>query len=171
MRIFKSNQKGRSRAQTMVEFALVLPILLVIIYGVLEVGRLILTYSIVVSASREAVRYGSATGLNAGIVRYCDTNGIKAAAQNVDFIGVIEDANIDICYDNGSGCPPPPPPSVTCPLALIDPCPPASSVSGNRIVVTVCTLFTPLAAIVPLNKITITSFNARTIIGSVLILP
>ena len=141
----------------MVEFALVLPILLVIIYGVLEVGRLILTYSIVVSASREAVRYGSATGLNAGIVRYCDTNGIKAAAQKVDFIGVIEDVKITITYDNPPTCPPPP----------------DSVVPVNRITVTVKTHFAPLVAIVPLDALgfDIVSTSSRTIIGSVLILP
>ncbi|MCJ7583319.1 MAG: pilus assembly protein [Anaerolineales bacterium] len=165
MRIFKSNRIGRSKAQTMVEFALVLPILLMIVYGVLEVGRLILTYSTVISASREAARYGSATGLNVAgdTVRYCDSAGIKAAAQNVDFIGVIEDAKITISYDSGPG------------TASFSACPPDAVKSDNliryRIIVTVTTQFTPLAAIVPLNQIPITSSNARTIIGSVLILP
>jgi Flp pilus assembly protein TadG len=147
-------RRSSPRAQTMVEFALVMPILLMVIYGVLEVGRLILTYSIVVSASREAVRYGSATGLNVagGIVRYCDSPGIKAAAQNADFIGVIEDANITISYNSGSVCP-------------------FSVVTEDRIIVTVTTQFTPLAAIVPLKQIPITSSNRRTIIGSVPIMP
>ena len=154
MRIFKSNRKECTRAQTMVEFALVLPILLVIVYGLLEVGRLILTYSIVVSASREAVRYGSATGLNVagGTVRYCDSAGIKAAAQNVDFINVIEDANITITYDN--------PPT----------CPPVSVTTVNRIIVTVTTQFAPLVALVPLQPMTIHSTSARTIIGNISIM-
>jgi Flp pilus assembly protein TadG len=151
------HRRSSPRAQTMVEFALVMPILLMVIFGVLEVGRLILTYSIVVSASREAARYGSATGLNVagGPVHYCDTNGIKAAAQNVDFIGVIEDANITITYDNPPTCPPVP----------------DSPVPVNRITVTVKTNFTPLAAIVPLLPITIQSTNSRTIIGKVEISP
>jgi len=168
MRIFKSNRKERTSAQTMVEFALVLPILLVIIYGLLEVGRLIFIYSTVVSASREAVRYGSATGLNVagGTLRYKDCAGIRAAAQNVDFLGVIEDANIVISYDRDTT----PNDGIFNPTFLSN-CPPASVATGDRIVVLVTTQFTPLAAIVPLNQIPITSSNARTIIGSVQILP
>ena len=103
MRIFESNRKERKRAQTLVEFALVLPLLLVLIYGILEVGRLIFIYSILVSASREAVRYGSATGLNVGggVPRYNDCAGMRAAAQNVDFLNAFADADILITYDRG----------------------------------------------------------------------
>ena len=162
MRIFESNRKERTRAQTMVEFALVLPILLMVIYGLLEVGRLILTYSIVVSASREAVRYGSATGLNdAGVtVRYCDSAGIKAAAKNVDFINVIDVNDVTkfiIAFDTSPTCPPVP----------------DSPVPVNRITVTVTTHFAPLVAIVPLDALgfDIVSTSSRTIIGSVLIMP
>jgi Flp pilus assembly protein TadG len=53
----------------MVEFALALPLLLLLIFGILEVGRMVFTYSSVVNASREAVRYGSATGLASGASR------------------------------------------------------------------------------------------------------
>ena len=52
----------KNKAQAMVEFALVLPILLMLLYGILEAGRLLFIYSTIVTASRQAVRYGSATG-------------------------------------------------------------------------------------------------------------
>ncbi len=154
-KLFQS--RSNRRAQTLVEFAVVMPILLMVIYGVLEAGRLILIYSIVASASREAVRYGSATGLNVegGILRYKDCAGIKAAAQNVDFINVIDDANITISYDSGPG------------TGSFSSCPPLSVATGNRIVVQVTTQFTPLAAIVPLQAMTIQSTSARTILGSI----
>jgi hypothetical protein len=127
---------------------------------VLEVGRLILIYSTVVSASREAARYGSATGLNVagGPVHYCDIAGIKTAAKNVDFINVIDVNDVTkfiIAFDTSPTCPPVP----------------DSPVPVNRITVTVKTNFTPLAAIVPLQPITIQSTSARTIIGSVEIMP
>jgi Flp pilus assembly protein TadG len=176
MRIFKSNRKERTSAQTMVEFALVLPILLVIIYGLLEVGRLIFIYSTVVSASREAVRYGSATGLNVsgGVPRYNDCAGIRAAAQNVDFLNVFDDANFSITYDRGPGIPYVPP--VDCPVGQATGGPTDVQVNDptqplSRIEVTVSATFTPFAAIVKLNQITIKSSNARTIIGSVQIKP
>ena len=58
----KKNTKNKSRAQAMVEFAIALPILLMLLYGILEAGRLMFLYSTVVTASRQAVRFGSATG-------------------------------------------------------------------------------------------------------------
>lgn len=146
-------QKKRMRAQSLVEFALVLPLLLLVIYGLLEVGRLIFTYSIVISASREAVRYGSATGLNiaGGVPRYKDCDGIRAAAQNVDFLGVIDDANITIVYDKGPGG------------ASLGGCPPASVATGDRITVNVTAPFIPIVPL-PIGPITARSFSARTII-------
>ncbi|MGE5251945.1 MAG: TadE family protein, partial [Bacteroidota bacterium] len=53
----------KSKAQAMVEFALALPILLLVVYGLLESGRLLFIYASVVTAARQAARYGSATGL------------------------------------------------------------------------------------------------------------
>jgi len=172
MRIFKSNRIGRSKAQTMVEFALVLPILLVIIYGLLEVGRLIFIYSCIVSASREAVRYGSATGLNVagGVPRYTDCTGIRAAAQNVDFLNAFADANISITFDTGPGTSD----YSTCPVGQATGGPSDIQINTpplTRIKVQVSGTFSPLAAIVKLNPITITSSNARTIIGSVQLSP
>ena len=55
----------KNRAQAMVEFAIALPILLMLLYGMLEAGRLLFIYSTIVTASRQAVRYGSATGIGA----------------------------------------------------------------------------------------------------------
>src|SRR5450759_2670927 len=91
---FRMNPK--SHAQAMVEFALALPILLLIVYGTLEVGRLIFTYSTVVTSARQAARFGSANGLISGEPQYKDCAGINNAARNVDFLRVIN--NIQITY-------------------------------------------------------------------------
>ena len=53
--------EGKKPAQAMVEFAIALPVLLLLLYGILEAGRLLFLYSTVVTASRYAVCYGSAT--------------------------------------------------------------------------------------------------------------
>ena len=111
MNVHKTNTK-KTKAQAMVEFALVLPILLLLLYGILEAGRLLFIYSTIVTASRQAVRYGSATGQgldytaqggpdNTGIPRYQDCFGIRLAAQRVDFLNAIEDNDIIIQYDDG----------------------------------------------------------------------
>jgi uncharacterized repeat protein (TIGR01451 family) len=93
----------KSRAQAMVEFAIVLPLLLLLIYGLLEAGRLLFIYSTVVTATRQAVRYGSATGEGStpGIPRYQDCAGIRMAAQRVDFLNAFDDVDIFIYHDSG----------------------------------------------------------------------
>jgi hypothetical protein len=150
----------KTPAQTMVEFALVLPILLMLVFGLLEVGRMAFLYSIVATASREAVRYGSATGLNnaGSIIRYDDCNGIRAAAEKVDFLGVIDPSTILIKYDSGPGTPYL---SETCP-------PPAKLKTSDRIYVEVSADFVPIIPeIVPISFRTIRSYNNHTVLGSV----
>ncbi|MEJ2352363.1 MAG: pilus assembly protein [Anaerolineales bacterium] len=54
---------ARSKAgQGMVEFALTLPVLMLLMLGIIEFGRLLFTYSAVTTAGREAARYGPAAG-------------------------------------------------------------------------------------------------------------
>jgi hypothetical protein len=160
IRYFKSQHKS----QGMVEFALVMPMLLMLIYGVFEVGRVIFVYSIISTAAREAVRYGSATGLNVtgGVPRFDDCAGIRNAAQNVDFLGIISDQNIVISYDHGSSsdiisgiCPPPP--SV-------------KLVTGDRIKVQVSGDFVPIVPIIPWSPWTVVSNSSRTILLNIQIL-
>ena len=103
MKFLKFNPK-KSKAQAMVEFAIVLPILLLVVYGLIEVGRLIFIVASVNNASRQAVRYGSTSGVGSnGVPRYQDCAGIRAAAQNSDFLNVFNDADIEITYDNPDG--------------------------------------------------------------------
>jgi hypothetical protein len=98
----KKSVHGKSSAQAMVEFAIALPILLMLLYGILEAGRLLFIYSTVVTASRQAVRYGSATGVGTGgVLRYQDCAGIRASAQRSDFLNSFDDADILIYHDDG----------------------------------------------------------------------
>jgi Flp pilus assembly protein TadG len=92
----------KNKAQAMVEFAIVLPILLLLLYGILEAGRLLFIYSTIVTASRQAVRYGSATGEGSSTVpRYQDCAGIRLAAQRVDYLNSFSDDDIIISWDDG----------------------------------------------------------------------
>jgi hypothetical protein len=93
----------KNGAQAMVEFAIVLPILLMLLYGILEAGRLLFIYSSIVTASRQAVRYGAAVGVGTtpNIPRYRDCRGIRQAAQRVDFLNAFNDENILIYWDTG----------------------------------------------------------------------
>jgi len=54
----KRRQQARFQGQTLVEFALVLPVMILIILGVVEYGRAYYTASLLQNAAREGARYG-----------------------------------------------------------------------------------------------------------------
>src|SRR5574338_1272037 len=158
--------KNKEKAQGMVEFALVLPILLLVILGIFAFGHMFFAYSSVVAASREAARYGAGVGVGTGsTLRYQDCGGIRAAAENVSkFAGVIntgttgdynaEDAGIYIGYDSG--------PSTT----VYDDCPvagtgPASVSLGDRILVRVTVDYVPSVPFLNLPAFPLTATTAR----------
>ncbi|HTP03125.1 MAG TPA: TadE/TadG family type IV pilus assembly protein [Anaerolineales bacterium] len=149
----------RITAQAMVEFALALPILLLIVYGLLETGRLIFIYASVVTAARQAARYGAASGdIGTGTLYYNDCNGIRGAANRVAFIQSF--STIDIAYDTG----PTSTATHTCPY-------PGSPITDNdhRIDVTVTSQWVPIVSLVPLRPFAITSISSRTILTGVAI--
>jgi Flp pilus assembly protein TadG len=155
----------RPRAQAMVEFALVLPILMLLVVGIIEVGRAVFMYSSVINASREASRYGSAYGRNnAGFPRYQDCLGIRAEAKRVGVMAAIEDDNIIIEYDHGPG------------TAVFDTCTGDADAAvdlhtNDRIIVTVTADYTPMTPLVPLSSRQIESSSSRTIMGIIIIHP
>ncbi len=156
---FRFGNPQKENAQGAVEFALILPILLLLLFGLIETGRVIFIYSAVTNAAREAARYGSATGVsNTGIPRYRDCASIIQAAVDVGFLGSVRPENVSITYDNGPGTP------------VIGTCPPndASVVTGTRIVVEVTSPFDTLVpGLLPYQDLQIEAQSARTIIRSV----
>jgi hypothetical protein len=63
----QKRSQQRRRGQSLVEFALTMPVLLVIVAGVLEVGNLLTHYNRTVVAAREGARFGAAGGTDTGI--------------------------------------------------------------------------------------------------------
>jgi Flp pilus assembly protein TadG len=148
----KTRTNTPKSGQGMTEFALVLPVLLLIVLGLIEVGRLIFLYSTVTNASREAARYGSATGLSdSGIPRFQDQAGIRDAAKRVGFLVDLQDEDIAIQYDQGGTCQFP--------------------VNMDRILVTVTTNYSPIVPVpfVPMQSFPITATSQRTIICRVVL--
>lgn len=165
--ILKKLDHKKSKAQAMVEFAIALPVLLLLLYGIIETGRLVFMYSTVVNASRQAVRYGSTTGNgngtgNANETNYQDCDGIRAAAQKVGFIGAFGPPLIS--YDTG--------PSTTatpyCVSTSAQTDPLILTGNVNRINVTVSKQFVPIVPkLVPFLTRTITASSSRSILISV----
>ena len=88
------SQKG----QSLVEFALVVPILIVILFSIIEFGRLWETVNILTSAAREGSRVAAVNqSLN-------DVNVSRAvsAAQNVLTAGHIDNATISVLGPNST---------------------------------------------------------------------
>ena len=66
--IKRLTHRPRQRAQAMVEFALILPLLLLLVVAIIDLGRALFVYSQVSNAAREAVRYGTVDAINCGEV-------------------------------------------------------------------------------------------------------
>jgi Flp pilus assembly protein TadG len=73
------NLSRKEDGQSLVEFALVLPILIVLIFGVIEFGRLWMTVNTLSGAAREGVRVAAVTAPDAALVNNAVNNILTAA--------------------------------------------------------------------------------------------
>ncbi len=157
----------------MVEFALAIPIVLILILGIIEGGRLLFIYASVASASREAARYGAAMGDNgSGVARYEDCSGIQAAAERIGTFAGIATPIIKFDHGPGSGAPfsycAPKPAGVSASALVIT----SSDISiqlGDRVIVEVSAVYTPIVPMVGIPSFTISSKDSRTILKEVYI--
>jgi hypothetical protein len=149
------------KAQGMVEFALVLPILLLVILGIIAFGHLFFVYSSTVSASREAARFGAAVGeTGGGLPRFRDCDAIRGVAvQRGLFAGVTNnDSVVAIEYDGGPGT------SVygDCPVGGTGP----DVQLGDRIIVTVNIQYQSIVPIISIPSFPLSAVTRRTIVRS-----
>ena len=103
------------RGQALVEFALVAPVLFLLLFSVIEFGRYIYTSNVLSDATREGTRYaivhGSAAACKSGPlpggppppVNACDPSGQKVVDVVKRFaVGVVADATIQVvvCWED-----------------------------------------------------------------------
>jgi hypothetical protein len=146
-------------AQSMVEFALLVPLVLLIIFGMIEFGHLLASYSMLTNATRDAARYASAAGdVGGGLPHYLDCAGIRAAARRNAVLLNLPDENIQISYDSGpntavvsTNCP------ATVPVSL-----------GMRVVIRVSFPYEPLVPVAGIiEPFVLNSTTVRTILTNV----
>jgi Flp pilus assembly protein TadG len=156
---------GHARGQAAVEFALVLPILILIVSSVFEFGRFFLVYSSLSNAAQEATRYAVASGTNgSGTFHYLDCAGIRAAAKRTASLQGLGDADIDIWYDGGESTAY----DSSTYLAQCDGHPAPSLIQAtDRIVVSVRSTYQPMLLMFDLPPLPVTFLSARTIIKEV----
>ena len=168
MKLISLKQPKKNRAQAIVEFMLALPVLLLLLYGIIEVGRLIFIFSSVANASRQAARYGSASGEIDNVAFYQDCDGIRAVANQSAFIIIFDEINIT--YDRGINAD-----GTSIPIEGIDPDPALDSCpiedytvrNGDRIIVQVSTTYEPILTLLPLEPLEIVSASARSFLISI----
>ncbi|MBI5824626.1 MAG: pilus assembly protein [Chloroflexi bacterium] len=163
---FKRSEKNR--AQAMVEFMLALPLLVVLLYGIIEVSRLVFIFASVANASRQAARYGAAAGETNDIYYYQDCEGIRKVAKKSAIISSFDEINIT--YDRGLT-----PEGEQIQIPDIDPSPDTTACpikdntirNGDRIIVQVSSVYEPIIPILPIEPFTVVSASARTFLISV----
>ncbi len=162
------------RGQGIVEFAIVLPVVLMVVFGIIEVGFLIFSYSSVNSASREAARYGIAIGDVGAGQRYYDCTGIVTAGMRIGRFAGMDTSDFTIVYDNG------PDEGDGSYMQKYSSCADLASHNGadtirfgDRIVVTVNHDYHPIVSIMGLNinPFTMTSTSSRTIVKNAEVIP
>jgi Flp pilus assembly protein TadG len=93
----KHKRSGRryESGQGLVEFALVIPVVLLTLMGIADFGRLFAVYSNMFNAAREGTRYG--------VVNPMDVAGITGAARSKISLTDPALADIDVRFDGGPG--------------------------------------------------------------------
>lgn len=163
MRIFSKGSQERTtqlrrrstKGQGIVEFGLILPALLLILVGISEFGRLIITYSSVATASRDAARYGASVGKNAmGIAHYEDCDGIRETIERISLF-LEPEITIEFDVDGPGGIDPVEYCQVGKSFDSID------VMLGSRILITVTATYQPLV-FVPIFALPPTPISAET---------
>ena len=75
--------KRHRKGQGLVEFAVVMPMFLTLIMGIVELGRLMIIYTGATTASREAARYGASVGISPSGIVSRDGMGVASAGTEV----------------------------------------------------------------------------------------
>jgi hypothetical protein len=161
------NKSKRCKGQGMVELALVLPLFLLLLYGIFEIGRLVFMYSAVLNASRDAARYaGAADAVRANDASYLeyykDCEGIRTRAQKVSaFVNLSATNAITVSYDSGPG------------TGLIETSCDALRSSGrtlalgDRVIVTVTAIFSPIVPLLNIAEIPLSSTTSHSIVAGI----
>jgi Flp pilus assembly protein TadG len=85
-----------------VEFALILPLFLALILGIIEFGMLLMTYSQTSNQLRAALRYGVILGQSEADPQYLDCDQMESIAQEV-FLPSSRTVTIEYIKQDGSG--------------------------------------------------------------------
>jgi Flp pilus assembly protein TadG len=84
---------GVQRGVAMVEFAITLPLLLLLLFGIAEFGRMLYQYNSLQQASRDAARYVAGQAWNATLGKVELSGNLLSQTKNVAVFGVPANPN------------------------------------------------------------------------------
>jgi len=142
---------GDCRGQALVEFAMITIILLALVFGVIEISRIMLCYTTVANAARVGARYAiTNSSIPGATVNLTGVNAIKAnirtVVKNFAAAGTVtlSDSDITPNFPNGGPCTST---STSC----------TGTIPGNLVSVTVTYHYDPLFTYFSLGTINLTS--------------
>jgi Flp pilus assembly protein TadG len=139
------SQKRPRQGQATVEFALILPIILIILAGAIEFGRVFWSYGLLLQAAQEAARQGAVLGAATS-----DTTIATAAQQTAAKGGLtISTSNVVI--------------SATCSYTSSTSITAANRTRGNLLTVQVSYSFTPLIPFLPMASLNLSPSSSMEI--------
>jgi Flp pilus assembly protein TadG len=101
--------RGRSRGQTLVEFALVLPIFLVVVIGVFDLGRAVFSYNTLTNGVREGARLAAVNQ---------EVDSVQSRTSNQAITLGLTNADITVSYVVDDGTDPSDNAACASPIAL-----------------------------------------------------
>ncbi len=153
--------KDDERGANLVEFAIIAPLLFLLLFGVIEFARLGYAFSEVWTAAREGARYATVVGDEDGNgePNFVDCDGIEAAALSKVVVGTLGAADVDITYTTPSST------TRGCQGGLTDPTDGGDIDPGTEITVEVRAAFNSVVPLIGqfLNGITLDSSQYRTV--------
>jgi Flp pilus assembly protein TadG len=112
-RSIRLSRLGNERGQAMVEFSLVLLLLVIVLFGIIEVGRLALTYTALADAARAGARYaivhggassspsgnGNAAAVKTQVTNITNYAGLSGVIVTVSYLPMTGDPNGNLTGD------------------------------------------------------------------------
>lgn len=99
MRDFSHN--SNDGGATLVEFAIIVPLLLLLLFGIIESARLVTEFTTIRTAAREGARFATTVDDAAGVPNYRNCAGIVEAAGAKAVVGNLESVTVQWDSPNG----------------------------------------------------------------------
>ena len=134
VRAFRSHgRRRRGRGQGLVEFAIVLPIIILILFGIIDLGRAVFVYNTLAQSARQAVRLAivnqNVDDIKDRAIAYAPTVGLTAA-------------NVDVCFKDALTS------QTNCSNPSADDCPQSDRGVGCLALVNAHVNYTPLTPVI-----------------------